>query len=156
MTTIVKKNGTAEEFDRKKIEDSLRNAGADWFTAKETAARIQERDGMTTSDIREALDLELKKINQDLSERYSQVRRFTARNFSKIPKGTARLSRESIDALAIEAGDTLEIKYRDRWQNMRIEEDKDLLSHNDILLNNEDMATIGVIEGNRVKARKRF
>ena len=154
MTTITKRSGNTEEFDRKKIEDSLRNAGADLFTAKEIGDRIQEKEGMTTTDIREALDLELKKINQELSERYSQVRRFTAMNSSKISKGIAWLSKDSIDALEITAGDTLEIKYRDRWQKMRIEENDGASSHNEIILNKDDMAAIGVIDGNRVKARK--
>jgi hypothetical protein len=154
MTTIIKKNGEPEEFDRKKIEDSLRNAGADWFTAKETADRIQEKDGMTTSDIRRALDKELKNLNRELSDRYSRTRRFTARNSAKIAKGVAKLSKDSIRALGIEAGDALEIKYRDRWQKLRIEENDGTSTHNEILLNKHDMAAIGVIDGNRVKARK--
>lgn len=154
MTTITKRGGETEEFERKKIEDSLRSAGADWLTAKEIGDRIQEKEGMTTSDIRGALGRELKNINQELSERYSQVRRFTARNSSKMTKGIARLSKDSIDALEIKAGDTLEIKYRDRWQKMRIEEDDGTSSHNEIILNKHDMAAIGVIDGNRVKARK--
>ncbi len=154
MTTIIKRSGEPEEFDRKKIEDSLRNAGADWFTAKEMADRIQEKEGMTTSDIRRVLNKELKKINQDLSDRYSRTRRFTARNSAKIEKDMARLSKDSIDALEIKAGDTLEIKYRDKWQKMRIEEDDGTSSHNEIILNKHDMAAIGVIDGNRVKARK--
>jgi hypothetical protein len=154
MTTIIKKSGEPEEFDRKKIEDSLRSAGADWLTAKETADMIQEKDGMTTSDIRRALDKELKNLNPELSDRYSGTRRFTARNSSKIAKGVARLSKDSIHALGIKAGDALEIKYRDRWQKMRIEENDGASSHNEIILNKDDMAAIGVIDGNRVKARK--
>jgi hypothetical protein len=154
MTTIIKKSGEPEEFDRKKIEDSLRNAGADWLTAKETADRIQEKDGMTTSDIRRDLDKELKNLNRELFDRYSRTRRFTARNSVKIAKGMAWLSKYSIHALGIKAGDSLEIKYRDKWQKMRIEENDGTLSHNEIILNKHDMATIGVIDGNRVKARK--
>jgi hypothetical protein len=154
LTPIIKRSGNTEEFDRKKIEDSLRNAGADLFTAKQIRDKIQEGEWMTTSDIREALGLELKEISCELSERYSQVRRFTARNSSKISKGIARLSRDSIDALEVRPGDTLEIKYRDRWQKMRVELDDSPSSHGEIILNSDDMVAIGVVDGNRVKARK--
>jgi hypothetical protein len=154
LTTITKRSGEPEEFDRKKIEDSLRNAGANWESAKEIAGRIHEKDGMTTSDIRQDLDKELRKVNKGLSDRYSRTRRFTARNSAKIAKGVARLSKDSIKTLRIKAGDSLEIKYRDRWQKVRIDKDNGTSSHNEIILNKHDMATMGVIDGNRVKARK--
>ena len=155
MTTIIKRNGKTEEFDRKKIEDSVRNAEADWLTAKDIAARILERDGMTTSDIRCAINKELKNINQGLSQRYSQARRFTVKNSVKTAKGVAQLSKDSMDALKIKAGDTLEIKYRDKCQKMRIEKDNNTVFHNEIKLNEDDMVAIGVIDGNRVIARNR-
>lgn len=154
MTTIVKRSGETEEFDRKKIEDSLRNAGANWESAKKIAGRIHEKDGMTTSNIRKALHTELKDLNPVLADRYSKTRRFTARNSAKIAKGMARLSKDSIKALRIKAGDALEIKYRDRWQKMKIETDNGTSSHNEIILNKHDMAAMGVIDGNRVKGRK--
>lgn len=154
MTAIIKRSGETEEFDRKKIEDSIRNAGVDWEPAKEIAGMIQEKEGLTTSDVRKALERELKNLDQELSDRYSGARRFTARNSAKIVKGTARLSNDSIDAMEIKAGDTLEIKYRDRWQKMRIEGDDGNSSHREIILNKHDMTAIGVIDGNRVKARK--
>jgi formylmethanofuran dehydrogenase subunit D len=154
MTTVLKRSGLTEEFDRKKIEDSLRNIGIDWFKAKEIAGGIEERAGMTTTDIRLALDKELKKINHGMSERYNNARRFTAKYSVKNAKGVARLSKDSIKAMKIKVGDSLEIKYRDRCQNMRIEKDDNSISHNEIVLNEKDMAVLGVMEGNRVLARK--
>jgi arginine/ornithine N-succinyltransferase beta subunit len=154
LTIVTKRSGETEEFDRKKIEDSLRNAGVNWESAKEIAGRIQEKDGMSSSEIRKAVKTELKIFDHGLSERYSNTRRFTVRNSVKNAKGTARLSGDSFKAMRIKAGDTLEIKYRDRWQKMRIEKDNGTSSHNEIILNRHDMDAMGVIEGNRVKARK--
>jgi len=154
LTKITKRSGETEEFDRKKIEDSIRNAGVDWEPAKEIAGMIHEKDGMRSSEIRKAVKTELKIIDHGLSERYSNTRRFTVKSSLKNAKGIARLSSDSFKALRIKAGDTLEIKYRDRWQKMRIEKDNGTSSHNEIILDRHDMAAMGVIDGNRVKARK--
>lgn len=154
MTTITKRSGETEEFDRKKIEDSLRSAGADWLTAKDIAGRVQEKDGMRSSEIRKAIERELKKINNGLSERYSEARRLTVKNSATTTKGIAQVSNDSMEAFKIKAGDTLEVRYRDRCQKMRIEKDDNSLSHNEIIMNENDMAAIGVIDGNRLIARK--
>jgi hypothetical protein len=154
MTRVAKRNGGTEEFDRKKIEDSLRNVGADWLRAKDLAGKIEEKDGMTTSEIRLALFKELSKIDKGLSERYSNARRFTAKNSKKNAKGVAQLSKDSIKVMKIKTGDTMEIKYRDKCQMMKIDKNDNSLSHNEIILNEKDMAVLGVVEGNRIVARK--
>lgn len=154
MKTVVKRSGNTEDFNRKKIEDSIRYAGGDWLTAKEIAGRIHERDGMATSEVRMDLVKELKDKNADLSERYSRARRFKAKNSKKSEIGVAGLCIDSIEAMNIAVGDSLEIKYRNRCKRMRIEEDRDPEFHNEIMLNEKDMAALGVVEGNRVLARK--
>jgi hypothetical protein len=154
VTIVIKRNGKTEEFERKKIEDSLRNAGVDWLKAKDLAGRITEMEGMRTSEIRLALDRELSNINQGLSQRYLNARRFTVKNSNKKAKGVAILSKNSMDVMKLTTGDTVEVRYRDRIYMMRIEKDDDSISPREIILNEKDMAGLAVIDGSRVIVRK--
>jgi len=52
MLTITKKSGKEEEFRKRKITDSMRNAGISHDTAQKVADSIIYHDGMTTSEIR--------------------------------------------------------------------------------------------------------
>jgi 2-phosphoglycerate kinase len=61
MTAVRKRTGSTESFDRNKIARSLHNVGVDEKTASEIAALVQEREGMTTDDIRTAVSAELRR-----------------------------------------------------------------------------------------------
>ena len=52
MLNIKKRSEKQEEFSNKKIEKSMRSAGADENTAKKIAGAIQHKEGLRTSDVR--------------------------------------------------------------------------------------------------------
>lgn len=52
MTKIKKRSQEQEEFSSKKIERSIRNAGADEETARKISQGIDHRDWLITTEIR--------------------------------------------------------------------------------------------------------
>ena len=52
MMNIKKRSEKQEEFSNKKIEKSMRSAGADEKMARSISEGVKHRDGMKTSDVR--------------------------------------------------------------------------------------------------------
>jgi hypothetical protein len=52
MMNIKKRSEKQEEFSSKKIEQSIRSAGADENTAHSISEGVKHRDGMKTTDVR--------------------------------------------------------------------------------------------------------
>ena len=75
MLTIKKRSGEPVEFDKKKLEQSIRNAGASEKTARSIAEAIKHRDGLTTSDLRTRVIAELKRQAPESGKRYEAFRK---------------------------------------------------------------------------------
>ena len=52
MSKIKKRSGLEENFQQKKIENSMRSAGITKETAEEVAGNIDYHEGITTSEVR--------------------------------------------------------------------------------------------------------
>ncbi|PIR85539.1 ATPase [Candidatus Kaiserbacteria bacterium CG10_big_fil_rev_8_21_14_0_10_45_20] len=76
MTTIIKGDGTKEEFQIEKLIASLVHSGADQAVAENVADTIVSalRDGMTTTEIYKQAFRELKKIEKTSAAKYSMRR----------------------------------------------------------------------------------
>jgi transcriptional regulator NrdR family protein len=75
MPTLKKRSGKEEEFDRKKLEQSMRKAGASENTARRIAEGVEHREGMATSEIRSHVIAELKRHEPEAAKRYETHRK---------------------------------------------------------------------------------
>jgi len=75
MPALKKRSGKEEEFDRKKLEQSMRKAGASENTARMIAEGVKHREGMATSEIRSHVIAELKRHEPEAARRYETHRK---------------------------------------------------------------------------------
>lgn len=152
MANIKKKDGGTEKFDRKKLEQSIRNAGADERTAREVAAKVLEKEGMTTDEIRRTVGNELRKRKAELADRYLDTKRLAAKKAMDAAKGTARITEETMERLNLKAGDNIELMHENRKHTVRAE--KASVGRKEIRLHEEDLRALGAKEGTQIAARR--
>lgn len=75
MMNIKKRSEKQEEFSNKKIEKSMRSAGADEKTAREISEGVKHRDGLKTSDVRKLVTEKLTHHNAKLGKAYEDYRK---------------------------------------------------------------------------------
>jgi flagellar motility protein MotE (MotC chaperone) len=75
MMNIKKRSEKQEAFDRKKIENSIRNAGADEKTAGVIAKGVSHRDGLKTSEVRKHVVEHLSKKDAKLGKSYETFKK---------------------------------------------------------------------------------
>jgi transcriptional regulator NrdR family protein len=72
---LKKRSGKEEEFDRKKVEKSIKKAGVSENTARMIAEGVKHREGMATSEIRSHVIAELKRHEPEAARRYETHRK---------------------------------------------------------------------------------
>ena len=75
MMNIKKRSEKQEEFSNKKIEKSMRSAGADEQTAREISEGVKHRDGLKTSEVRKLVAEKLKHHDEKLGKAYEDYRK---------------------------------------------------------------------------------
>ena len=75
MPKLKKRKGHEEEFDRNKLEKSLKKAGAKEETIRKVAEAIKPREGMTTAEMRNHVIKELERHYPDTAKRYQNFRK---------------------------------------------------------------------------------
>jgi phosphatidate phosphatase PAH1 len=153
LVNVKKKDGRTEEFKRTKIERSLKNVGVKETNAKEIANKVSEKEGMTTTEIRESVQKELRNRNKEAAEKYESSRRLAARKAIDAAKGTVRLTEETMKRLNLRPGENLELCHKDNRITLKAE--KGLVATNEIRLHEDDLRKIGAPEGTRIVARRK-
>jgi 2-phosphoglycerate kinase len=75
MPKVKKRAGHEEEFDKAKVERSMRKAGATETAARKIADGMKPRAGMATSEIRKHVADELRRNEPDAAKRYEAYRK---------------------------------------------------------------------------------
>jgi hypothetical protein len=75
MMNIKKRSEKQEEFSHKKIEKSMRSAGADEKTAHTIADGVTHREGLTTSDVRKQVIEKLTHHDAKLGKAYEDFKK---------------------------------------------------------------------------------
>ena len=77
MPKIKKRSGSEENFQQKKIADSMRNAGISKETAEEVAGHIDYHEGISTSEVRNRVIGGIKNREPQAAKRYESHPRKT-------------------------------------------------------------------------------
>jgi len=75
MMNIKKRSGNQEEFSNKKIEKSIRSAGAGEKTAREISEGIKHKDGLRTSEVRKVVAEKLTHQDAKLGKAYEAYKK---------------------------------------------------------------------------------
>ena len=75
MMNIKKRSEKQEEFSNKKIEKSIRNAGADEKTAREISEGVKHRDGLKTAEVRKTVTEKLTHKDAKLGKAYEAYKK---------------------------------------------------------------------------------
>lgn len=152
MPLVNKITGTQEEFDRGKLEESIRRAGATEETAREIASRIDPTTVNTTTEIRRRVAEELREKDAAMAERYEKTRNLAARKAVEAVMGTVMLNEETMKALGANPGDSIILEHQGNTHTLRAETAP--IGRKEIQLGEEDLATLGAAEGTKLAARR--
>jgi hypothetical protein len=95
---VITRSGEEIKFDSKDIEDTLKAAGLPERVAVEVAERVEDRveDRWTTEQVNEQVDLELRRLDEDIQRAESNYRKEAIRPAIRSPEepelGTNRRS----------------------------------------------------------------
>jgi hypothetical protein len=152
LANVKKMDGRTEMFDRPKLERSIKDAGADENTAREVAAKVEDREGMTTDEIRKSVTNELRQRKAEVAERYENTKRLAAKKAVDAAKGTARITEDTMKRMNLKTGDNMELMHENNRHTVRAEQAS--VGRNEIRLHEEDLKTLGAEEGTRIAARR--
>lgn len=147
---IRKKSGELQEFDRRKLEESIRRAGASSDVVKRVAERIQPSEGLSTQDLRRTVADELRSENMALSGAYMSARRLRARAAQDLSTGVARLHADHLRGLS--SGLNAMLVHGSNRAELRVEPTASAAAH-EVLLSRADLQRLGIQEGSRVAVR---
>jgi hypothetical protein len=153
MPRIRKLLGVEEEFERAKLESSLRQAGASEQVARELATKLSVRDGLSTSELRSQVLSELRAKDAAAAERYESTRCCEAQASAEVPKDVVRLHPDILKRLGVRPGATLELEHAGKRQTLRAEESSAIPSR-ELQIHNEMLSSLGASTGTKLSLRR--
>jgi hypothetical protein len=150
MTRLTKRIGTLEEFQRSKVEGSLRRSGATDDVISKTVQRVTPVDeGERTSAFRTRISTELKSQSPETARRYENSRRLMAGRSQTVTEGTAQVNPATLRSYGWKPGETVKVRHDDKSLSVKVEESAqaDLRA---VQFNSRTLTDLGVSEGTRV------
>lgn len=144
---IQKKSGELEEFDRRKLEESIKRAGASPEVVKRVSEKIQPSEGLSTQDLRRRVAEELQRENSALSGAYMSTRTMRTRASPELNSGVARIHAEHLRGLRSDQNALL--VHGSKRAEFHIEPTSTAAAH-EVHLNKVDLDRLGIQEGTRV------
>ena len=152
MTQVRKRSGETEEFDRRKLEESVRRAGASPEVAKRISHRIEPNGDISSEELRSRVADELRMESTALSGAYLSTKMLRIRATDDLKPGMVRIQEDLLKRQGARSGEHVLLRHKDREQKMQIEADSDLHPR-EILVNRSDLDRLGAQEGYRLDVK---
>lgn len=152
LVRILKQSGYLEEFNRAKLEESIRRAGASEEIAHRVADRITPYEGQPSEEIRKEAAAELEHENSRLATVYLNTRNIRARTSMGVWAGVAKLHEDTLRELEAKPGETASLVVGAHKTQVRIERAA-TAQPGEMLLSKADLERLGAREGSRVGLR---
>ncbi len=152
MVKVLKRSGNLEEFDRRKLEQSIRHAGASEEIAGRIAKRIEPREGMSTADLRRMVSEELRRENATLSGAYTTTKRLRARGSPDLKSGVVRLHEDLLKPFDVHSGDKINLAHKENEARVEVQIGRSD-DPREVVVNRADLEKLGAKEGTRVNVR---
>ncbi len=148
MVRLQKASGKLEEFNKAKLEESIRPTGATAEVAKKVADRVRPVEGMPTADLRRSVAQELKREDSTLSSAYASTKRLSVRAVADLSPGVARIPEQMLGSLGLRSGQSARLSFGGKSLEVKVE--KASAAHRDILLSKTDLQRLGASEGTKI------
>jgi hypothetical protein len=129
MARIKKRSGEMQEFDRQKLEESIRRAGASRMVSQE-----------------------LGRENSALSGAYTSTRKLRARSAADLASGVALLNEDILKKHGLEPGQNAYVVHMDKRADVQVRM-ADSVDQAEILMSRSDLEKLGASDGTRVNIR---
>lgn len=147
-----KRSGKLEEFDRRKLEESIRRAGASPEVVKRISQRIQPKDEISSEEIRKKVAEELRQESSTLSGAYRSTEMLRIRTSSETKAGVARLNEDLLREHGARSGEHVLVRHKGKESKMQVEAQPDL-SMSEIQVSKSDLEKLGAQEGVRLDVK---
>lgn len=149
MAKVTKRSGEVEEFDRKKLEDSIRRSGASPEVAKRIAQKIEPKGDTSSEELRRRVAEELRQESSALSGAYVSTKTLRLRSSSDQRSGMVRVHEDLLSKQGSRSGAHVMLRHKDHEAKMQVEADSSLNPH-DIVVSKSDLDRLGAQEGVRL------
>jgi hypothetical protein len=152
MARVKKRSGDLQEFDLRKLAESMKRAGASEQVAQQIAAKAQTQaaEGASTVELRKFVAEELRRANESLGEAYARTLRLRVAAAKDVKTGAARVPRLIERVPDVRTGMPARVVNGEKRTEVRIEP---TLDRREVWLNPDDLETLGAPEGSRVAVR---
>lgn len=152
MTRMKKRSGELQEFDRRKLVESMKRAGASEQVAEQIAAKAQTQvaEGATTIELRKLAADELRKVNESVAEEYVRTLRLRVAAANDVKTGSARVPKRIERVPDVRPGMPARVRHGEKRTEVRIEP---ALDKREVWLNPADLEALGAPEGTRIAVR---
>jgi hypothetical protein len=152
MARVKKRSGDLQEFDLRKLVESMKRAGASEQVAQQiaTKAQTQGAEGAPTIELRKFVAEELHRVNEPLGEAYARTLRLRVAAAKDVKTGAARVPRRIERVPDVRPGMPARVVNGEKRTEVRIEP---ALDRREVWLNPDDLQTLGAAEGSRVAVR---
>ncbi len=147
MTKVTKRSGEAQDFDRRRLEESVTKAGATEETAKRVAERVQPVEGMSTAQIRTRVAEELRREKPDLAEAYLQTVRLKARTTPEVLVGSVRVPEALPRIPDLAPNQNARVGFGTKWAEVAVER---VLKTREVWISQTDLQKLGATDGARI------
>ncbi|UCE80814.1 MAG: hypothetical protein JSV94_06660 [Methanobacteriota archaeon] len=152
MAKVRKRSGKLEEFDRRKLEESIRRAGASPEVAGRISKRIEPKDEVSSEELRRKVTEELRRESSALSGAYQSTKLLKIRSSSEARNGVVRINEQLLKEYGARSGGHVTVRHKDREAKMQVEARPELDPH-EIQVNKADLDKLGAREGVRLDVK---
>ena len=149
MAKVMKRSGEVEEFDRKKLEDSVRRSGASPEVAKRIAQKIEPKGDTSSEELRRRVAEELRQESSALSGAYLSTKMLRLRSSADLRSGMVRIHEDLLNRQGSRSGEHVMLRHKDHEAKMQVESDRSLHPR-EILVSESDLDKLGAQEGMRL------
>lgn len=153
MTMVKKRSGVVQEYNRSKIEESIKRAGAKDEVAKRVAESIAVQENLTTQDLRQRIGEELRKADPASAESYLSTRRLKVKVSPETPLDQGRVSEHLGKLFEQQKVLPASLYYGARMTEVRLEPAHK--AYGEIWLNQSVLDRLAASEGTRISVRFR-
>jgi hypothetical protein len=152
LAKVRKRSGEVEEFDRKKLEESVRRAGASPEAAKRIAQRVEPKGDTSSDELRRRVADELRQESMALSGAYLATKLLRTRMSSDLKSGVVRIHEDLLKTQGVRPGEHVMLRHKDHEAKMQIESHKDQHPR-EIVVSRSDLDKLGAKEGTRLDVK---
>lgn len=152
MAKVSKRSGEVETFDRRKLEESIRRAGASPEVAKRVAQKIEPKGDTSSDELRRRVADELRRESTDLSGAYLSTKLLRIRTSSDLKSGVVRIHEDLLKTQGSRSGEHVMLRHKDHEAKMRVESHSDQHPR-EIVVSMSDLDKLGAQEGTRLDVK---